>query len=71
MPTENNGRTIHSWLQHIDRKLDAIHDRLDTKADLSRVEKLEERTRLAELKQAGVAATMTAAVLWVKTHFFS
>lgn len=65
MPDEN-GRTIHSWLQHIDRKLDTINDRLDSKADSKRVEKLEERTRHTELKQAGIAGAMTAVGLWIK-----
>ncbi len=51
---ENNGRTIHSWLQHIDRKLDALHNKLDHKAETSQVNALEKRTRHLEVKQVGM-----------------
>ena len=68
MPEENE-RTTHSWLQHIDSKIDALHERMTTPAPAAQVEALEKRTRHLEVKQAGVAATMTAIGLWLKSIF--
>ena len=68
---DTNGRTTTEWLIHLDTKLTAIDDKLDGKADASRVDKLEERTRHIELKQAGIAGVTTSLGLWIKSHFFS
>ena len=49
MPPEPNGqRTIHDWLQHLDTKLDRIHDKLDGKADSDQLGDLEVRVRGTE-----------------------
>lgn len=54
----------------IDSKTDTILEKISTLAPAAQVVALEKRTRHLEVKQAGVAATMTAAGLWIKAHFF-
>lgn len=65
--TSNGQRTLTDWLLRLDEKLDALHVRLDRKADTSEVERLEkpvekqkDRARHVELKLAGTASVVTA-----------
>ena len=72
-PPDDNGRlrNIEEWIRTLNEKADRILSRLDTKADTTRVEKLEARTQHLEVKQAGIAGAMTAVGLWIKSTFLS
>ena len=72
MTPDSNGRlrNIEEWIRTLDQKADAILSRLDAKADTTRVEKLEDRTRHLEAKQVGIAGAASTLTIWIKSHFF-
>lgn len=57
------------WMEKIDERIQALDFKLDTLAPLPRVVAVEKRTRLIEAKQAGIAASMTAAGIYIKSLF--
>ena len=70
MPDDNGRlRNIEEWIRDLNTKSDLILEKMTTLAPLSKVEQIEKRTRLLEVKQAGVAAGMTAAGLWIRSLF--
>lgn len=72
MPAENNGRlaNIERTLLHIDEKLERMDDKLDRKTDKTDHQRLEKRVGRQEVKVAGIAGAISAATVWLKSHFF-
>lgn len=54
--------------EKLESKLDDIHLSLNGKADKERVEAIAKRVRHTEIKQAGIATTVSAIMLWFKSH---
>ena len=72
--TEPNG-TVIAWMQRIDERLEGIEQRIvdrNVHQELEdRVEAVESKTERLAIKQAGIAASMSAGAVWIKSQFFS
>lgn len=73
----NGESSVTDWLIHLDGKLTAIDNKLDTKASTISVERIEDRVQGVEdktsrlaVKQAGIAGAAAMVGIWLKSTFF-
>ena len=74
----NEPSVTHSWLQSLNDRIDANHreimaalvNKVDREEIEPRLVRLEGAERRNALKLTGLAATVSAAVVWIKSQFF-